>query len=108
MVPSLDALGAIADLAGGAVSAYENGFKYGAESLVIGGVYLASALYGARNVRACRRQTDAAVALRVAHAASSARAGGCSDVVDIAVGLARDAPDAYVTFIHDPAFASCF
>jgi hypothetical protein len=108
MAPSLDALAAIVDLAGGAWYAAENGLNAGLANLAVGAIFAASAWYGARNVRACRRDTDIAVSLLVRDAAAAMRDGGCSPVVDIAVHLAQDDPAAYTVFIHDPTFAACF
>ncbi len=98
----------LADIVGGVYYAHENGFSHGVLGLVVGGIYAAGALYGARNVRACRRETDTVVAALVADAAMAMRSGGCSAVLDTAIRLAQDAPDAYVVFTHDPTFAQCF
>jgi hypothetical protein len=108
MVPSLDALAAIADLASGAYYGYENGVKYGVASLVVGGIYAGAALYGAHNVRACRRETERSLATEVTATARAMRTGGCGPVLDTALRLAQDSPEAYATFIHDPTFAGCF
>jgi hypothetical protein len=108
MVPSLDALAAIADVASGAYSGYENGVKYGVASLIVGGIYAAGAIYGAHNVRACRRETERSAAAEVADTARAMRAGGCGPVVETALRLAQESPEKYGPFIHDPKFASCF
>ena len=108
MAPSLDGIGAAADLIGGAIYAGEYGIKYGAASLAAGVIFAASAWYGMRNVRACRRETDRSVGLLVGNAAMEMRDGGCTAVLETAIKLAQDAPDAYVVFIHDPTFAQCF
>ena len=108
MIPSLDALAAIADIASGAYYGYENGVKYGVASLLVGGLYAAGAIYGAHNVRACRRDTERGAATEVADAVRAMRTDGCGPVVTTALRLAQDSPEAYATFIHDPRFARCF
>ncbi len=108
MVPSMDALAALADFASGAYLGYENGMKYGAASLVVGGIYAAGAIYGMHNVRACRRETEHSGDVVVADTTRAMQAGGCGPVVETALRLAQDSPEQYAAFIHDPKFAACF
>jgi hypothetical protein len=108
LLPALDTVAAASDLVGGAYVAYEYGFVRSLPSFAVGAIYAAAAAYGNHTVAACRRATDAAVGTLVAEATTAMNTGGCSQVLEIAVHLAQDAPDSYVVFIHDPAFASCF
>jgi hypothetical protein len=117
MLPSFDALSAAANFGTGAVLAVQavstaNGQMSdvvpGLEAIAVGAVYGVAALYGAKTVRACRRMTSAAVATLVADATTAANANDCSKVLDIALHLADSDPEAYETYVHEPALASCF